>query len=145
MNGIHQIIARRGSSQGPRVGRPDAIIIDQRQEKGRPRHLYCARCRHPITDAGQRISVAGGHRHTCTNPLGITYELGCFAQAPGALHHGPPVSEHSWFTGYAWRVAICGNCNVHLGWGFHGDGAPPFFFGLILDHLTESPDEERFS
>ncbi|XP_022788151.1 uncharacterized protein LOC111328060 isoform X3 [Stylophora pistillata] len=41
---------------------------------------------------------------------------------------GPPLTkftcpqtafeEHSWFPGYAWRVAVCPQCGAHMGWSF---------------------------
>lgn len=31
-------------------------------------------------------------------------------------------SEHSFFTGYAWCFAHCGNCGAFLGWGFAAEG-----------------------
>ena len=37
---------------------------------------------------------------------------------------GPPQqsTEHSWFPGYAWTIALCTRCGAHLGWRC---GAPP--------------------
>lgn len=26
--------------------------------------------------------------------------------------------EHSWFPGYAWRLAVCPQCGAHMGWTF---------------------------
>lgn len=26
--------------------------------------------------------------------------------------------EHSWFPGYAWRLAVCPQCGAHVGWSF---------------------------
>jgi hypothetical protein len=45
---------------------------------------------------------------------------------------GGASAEFSWFSGYRWRVALCGRCLGHLGWRFEqGDS----FYGLILDRL----------
>ncbi|MDZ7736583.1 MAG: cereblon family protein [Gammaproteobacteria bacterium] len=71
--------------------------------------------------------------HTCTNPHGIIYRIGCFSAAPGCSEVGPAFSEFSWFSGYRWQVAICGNCQEHLGWHFHGEQS---FYGLIHDRLS---------
>lgn len=95
--------------------------------------LLCVRCRHPITDSDQRIDVSGSHAHTCTNPLGLTFHIGCFRDAPGCASIGAATTEYTWFPGYAWRIADCAKCGVHLGWQFTSpaDG----FFGLIVDRL----------
>lgn len=97
------------------------------------RPLVCSRCRHRICTDAQRIDIAGSHSHTCTNPHGIVYRIGCFSAAPGCSEVGPAFSEFSWFSGYRWQVAICGNCQEHLGWHFHGEQS---FYGLIHDRLS---------
>lgn len=33
-------------------------------------------------------------------------------------YDGDPTEEHTWFPGYAWRMAHCRACQRHLGWGF---------------------------
>lgn len=51
-----------------------------------------------------------------------------------------PVSENSWFTGYAWRVATCPSCRAHIGWKFEPEAASAgsqSFFALVLDYLIE--------
>ncbi len=103
----------------------------------REARLYCARCNHWITDEQQRIAVNGAHAHTCTNPLGITFHIGCFRSAPGCSAEGAATHEHTWFPGYAWQIAYCGRCNTHLGWWYTSpdDG----FYGLINERLTSAP------
>ena len=107
----------------------------QRADADSKRRLCCHRCRHVITDAGQGMVFAGNRVHTRTNPAGITYDFACYRQAPGCAVDGPPTREHSWFPGYAWQVALCGDCGEHLGWRFRGrDGC----FGLVLGRLVEN-------
>ena len=97
--------------------------------------LYCAACGYPITHKQARKSMSGNHEHQFTNPHGISFRIGCFAEAPGCVHVGDATEEHTWFPGHAWRIAICASCQQHLGWGFHGrDGSR--FFGLIVDRLS---------
>ena len=79
-------------------------------------------------------SVAGQVLHHRTNPAGVAFTFGCFSAAPGAEPVGEATGRHSWFPGYAWRLALCWGCGTHLGWQF--EGAEPTFFGLILDRLT---------
>ena len=80
------------------------------------------------------IVFNGNHIHSCTNPAGITYDFGCYRSAPGCAVVGPEVREHSWFAGYAWQIAVCGNCGEHMGWRFCGSDS---FYGLVLGRLVE--------
>lgn len=76
--------------------------------------------------------------HRRTNPAGFEFEFSCFVAAPGATTEGQPTLEHSWFRGYAWVFTLCGTCGAHLGW--HFEGAPPSFHGLILNRLDLEED-----
>jgi hypothetical protein len=98
------------------------------------RRLFCGTCRHAITTVDARLSVNGAHQHRCTNPHGLTFDIGCFRDAPGCTVTGQPTAEHTWFPGYRWDIALCAQCHTHLGWRFESpaDG----FYGLILARLT---------
>ena len=98
------------------------------------KRLFCAACRLPITHQDERIVVQGSHEHTFTNPQGITYYIGCFREAAGCAPSGEATVEFTWFRGYAWRIAYCAHCHVHLGWRFQS-GAD-YFHGLIVNRLT---------
>jgi hypothetical protein len=111
-------------------------IDDDSDEK---RALCCAECRHPITRQRDRTEKNGQHHHVFANPHGYMYQIGCFAQAPGCLTTGGETSYFSWFPGYTWQIAICGNCLTLLGWAFRGTDNQ--FFGLIVDKLVESDAE----
>ena len=100
------------------------------------KRLFCAACRHPVTHQDARISVQGAHEHACTNPLGLSFHIGCYREAGGCALTGAATSEHSWFRGYAWRIAHCAHCRAHLGWAF--ESASDGFYGLILDRLTSA-------
>lgn len=113
-------------------------IPAEQEEKAQnsARDLLCAACGHPVTRDDQRISVAGGHTHDCTNPHGLRFRIGCFASAPGCRIVGDGYLENTWFAGYSWRVTLCHNCHEHLGWYFRADERS--FFGLILARLRFS-------
>jgi len=116
---------------------PASAPVDHQQ---RPeRRLVCAACGHPITSDDARIDVAGQHRHTCVNPAGVVFRIGCFRPAAGMADRGPLVAEHSWFPGYRWQIGVCARCQTHLGWGFRGRDREPFW-GLILERLVEQDD-----
>ena len=93
-----------------------------------------------VTTADARVSRAGRHQHTCINPSGYVYRIACFRTAPGCVGAGAWSTFYSWFRGYAWQIACCGACSMHLGWAFEPDDpaedAPPFW-GLIVDRITE--------
>lgn len=109
-----------------------ADSLERLQRLATGKRLLCHRCANPITHPAARISVSGSHQHRFTNPNGQTFAIGCFAKAPGCSLEGRAWSEHSWFPGYRWRVALCARCSNHLGWRFQADDR---FFGLILDQL----------
>jgi hypothetical protein len=101
------------------------------------RVLACALCKSRITDGAARIEIGGRHVHSCENPHGYCYRVGCFASAGGLVATGEPTAEYTWFPGYAWQVQNCARCRHHLGWRYSSaDGG---FWGLILDHLVELP------
>ena len=127
---------------------PSLMFFDPQSEKKRKentdtrleekakkeKRLFCATCRHPVTHQDERIIVQGGHEHRCTNPQGISYHIGCFREAAGCAAAGEATTEYTWFTGYAWSIASCAHCQVHLGWRFQS-GAD-YFHGLIVNRLT---------
>jgi hypothetical protein len=96
--------------------------------------VVCRECGYTITVAEAVIPIAGSHTHTFFNPAGIVFEIICVSRAPGCAVFGAAGTEFSWFSGFTWRVALCGNCRTHLGWCFEsGDFS---FFGLILKKLS---------
>jgi uncharacterized C2H2 Zn-finger protein len=96
--------------------------------------LRCTECQYPITRKSDRIEINEKHQHVFANPHGYIFQIGCFAQAPGCVIAGEETSFFSWFSGYTWRIALCGQCLTLLGWAFHSTESQ--FFGLILEKLT---------
>jgi hypothetical protein len=95
--------------------------------------LVCWECGARVTSPAAQIAVGGAHQHTCTNPHGYRYVIGCFAVAPGCALEGEPSTFWTWFPGHSWQVANCAACRTLLGWRF-ADGERAFF-GLILEQL----------
>jgi len=98
--------------------------------------LCCAACHYPITRKTDRIAINEKHQHVFANPHGYIYQIGCFAQASGCVMVGQETSHFSWFPGYTWQIALCGQCFTLLGWLFRSQES--LFFGLILDKLTKT-------
>jgi hypothetical protein len=108
---------------------------DDKRDSNSERNLRCRACGNVVARDDDRIGMLGMHEHTCTNPHGIHFHIGCFREAPGGAEVGASNGAHTWFAGYYWRIMLCAQCGAHLGWGFHarvGDR----FFGLILDRLS---------
>lgn len=122
---------------------PDAAdgspALDGERLRARPRRIVCKRCGHWLTTADARIEVGGSSEHIRENPHGLVFHIRCFARAPGAAAIGAPTTEHTWFAGYGWQVALCGGCRRHVGWAFTGGAAR--FWGLIADRLAEAPPD----
>ncbi len=96
--------------------------------------IVCRQCLHVITSPAQRKAIHGAHAHTFANPEGIIFEIACYQEAWGCGYVGPASPEFTWFTGYVWRIAVCANCHIHLGWRFSApDGH--CFHGLITSRL----------
>ena len=110
----------------------------EREEKPL-RGLYCISCGNLITFSSERIEINGRHIHRFTNPHRITYEIGCFRTAPGCISEGPFETVWTWFPGYSWQIQLCSQCHRHIGWKYRRGGS--FFFGLVLDYLTERTGE----
>lgn len=108
----------------------------QQEEEDEP--LLCRFCLQPITNRGSALARNGFHLHTCSNPAGLIYTIGLFAEAPGCAVAGPLTLNYSWFSGYGWEIASCRNCFSHLGWRFR-KGDSDLFFGLIIVHLVDGP------
>ena len=106
------------------------------QEPEEEEYILCRQCRQAITRPTERITVQGTHQHTFANPHGIVFGIGCFKTAQGCGYAGPPSTEFTWFSGYAWRVSYCTLCMTHLGWIFIATSGDSFH-GFILDRLIE--------
>jgi hypothetical protein len=98
--------------------------------------ILCRVCGHKIATIDHMITINGEHKHTFTNPAGVSYTIGCFSAASGCFIYGTSTYEFTWFKGFSWRLALCANCLVHLGWHYQSSDA--HFFGLILAHLIEN-------
>lgn len=99
--------------------------------------ILCGACGHQLAEGSSKTDPDGAHRHVKVNPHGHVFHIACFHPVPGADAIGKPSAEFSWFSGYRWQIALCGECGVHLGWKFSGDGA---FTALIEGRYTEEAD-----
>jgi hypothetical protein len=118
---------RPGSGSRPENLPQTAVPADEQP-------IVCRSCLFPITRPDQRMVMQGAHEHTFANPHGIVFQIGCFRSADGCGYLGAPTDEFTWFAGFQWRIALCANCLVNVGWLFTSPGGTRFH-GLILDRL----------
>lgn len=118
-------------------------VVDLHEDEGfahkeKEYHILCKACGHRITSIDYIISVGGQHRHTFTNPAGLTFEIGCFSHADGCYVYGVPTPHYTWFPGFSWCFAFCSRCATHLGWLYRSSlSGREGFFGLIAARLIE--------
>lgn len=105
--------------------RPEHEVDDHDQPE---RVVRCGACGREIARVADRIVVGTGDLHTFVNPQGEVFELACFSRADGAVAHGEPTLQFTWFPGHAWRYAGCRGCGAQLGWHFTGAAS---FWGLV--------------
>ncbi len=110
----------------------DQTEHDERSEE--EEELNCSACGQAVTRLKLRTRVGGRHEHTCVNPAGVLFEIGCFSEADGCREVGAESDDFTWFDGYTWQVAVCVGCHAHLGWRFWSADAG--FYGLILNRLA---------
>jgi len=107
-----------------RPDRDSEVADDQHPD----RVVRCGACDREVARVADRVTVGPSDLHTFVNPRGEVFELVCFSRADGAMAHGEPSLQLTWFPGHAWRYASCRGCGVQLGWRFQGAAV---FWGLI--------------
>ena len=107
---------------------------------GKKDFLVCAECKYPITRETDKIEVNEKHQHVFANPHGYFFQIGCFAEAAGCLTTGEETAFFTWFPGYSWQIAVCGQCWTLMGWAFTSNEF--HFYGLILEKLIQITNEE---
>ncbi|HEY9717785.1 MAG TPA: cereblon family protein [Trichormus sp.] len=107
-----------------------SIEVEDKTDTQTQKNIRCKNCGHTITNRSMAIEP---HEHTFRNPFGYSYHVLCYSDAPGAAAVGSPITEATWFAGYAWTFAICAECHNHLGWWYSG---PDSFAGLIATRLV---------
>lgn len=130
-----RLYALRPDPKPEKAGDDPVVSSEEEAQPETGDAIICRQCLHLITWATERSVIKGAHVHTYANPEGIVFEIACFRNARGCGYVGPASSEFTWFAGYLWRIAVCANCHVHLGWRFHSaDGH--YFHGLITSRIV---------
>lgn len=117
--------------------KPQEITQTKTRQKSDSAKIYvCRFCEKFITHSRERLFVEGKFEHTFFNPHGIVFHILTFKACEGIHLTGELTFEFSWFSGTAWRIALCADCWSHLGWFYQGQESG--FFGLIQSHLKET-------
>jgi hypothetical protein len=98
----------------------------------------CIACGTLITHSDRLILIGGTNRHLFVNPAGMECDFYTFQSSPGAIAVGGATEVHTWFSGYAWRMAFCRQCGQHLGWYYEAilkSKRPGGFWGIIVSHV----------
>lgn len=86
--------------------------------------LCCAHCEVALVGKGALFSVPGaeGTVGAYSNPAGVVHQMltvrEVLDEEENVALEGPIETEGSWFEGYAWTIAYCRRCSLHLGWLF---------------------------
>ena len=111
------------------------------EEAPEERHaVLCRTCEAEITDSSALFHMRStSAAQVFPNPYGHMRVIVTYRSAHSLSITGAPTTEFTWFAGYSWRVAYCGECRTHLGWEFEAvaDSTPRSFFGLLKDELVE--------
>jgi hypothetical protein len=130
-----QPVLKKGDEGGGLDGDVEDLIEEESDsEDEREEAILCAQCESEVTNRRHKTSIQGGFEHSCANPAGIVYQIGCFEEASGVGATGEESSDFTWFQGYTWQVVVCRECRTHLGWRYRSSNH--VFFGLVLPRLT---------
>ncbi|KAG7190065.1 hypothetical protein KM043_006206 [Ampulex compressa] len=102
--------------------------------------FVCGRCDSFIGKQSHIFPMSKeGPQGTYCNPAGAIHDTVTLYHAEGlVLNRMRPSTESSWFPGYAWTIASCKTCNMHMGWKFtavESDLRPVSFWGLASKNL----------
>jgi hypothetical protein len=116
----------------------------ERRETRVGRVFRCRRCRQPISSPAAAFCMGSHHpTQVFLNPAGYAHEVLTVRAAENLRLEPQGTAEATWFPGYAWRIAYCGRCGVHLGWRYDAvaGGEPARFFGLITRAIVEDDSD----
>ncbi|XP_005103222.1 uncharacterized protein LOC101845563 [Aplysia californica] len=126
-------------------------------------YLLCRKCGYELAEAEDLISVpstlahrqrndsmGGGERaliQLFKNPQGAYFEVITLTNAHVEKANEKYAAD-SWFPGFAWSIASCPKCGVHIGWGFDAITNSvqemkiklSSFVGLIMDKVMHEDE-----
>ena len=95
--------------------------------------FVCAECAERLAHESWVLTSAASEPLVFANPHGKLFHLVLLRRARRVVFDHHSTAEHTWFSGYTWRVGVCGSCRGHVGWLFEALRAalePPEFVAL---------------
>ncbi|CAN1784893.1 Protein cereblon [Linum perenne] len=103
--------------------------------------VRCKICKNIIARRSDMLVMSSdGPLGAYVNPHGCVHEIVTLFKANGLALMGRPVTEYSWFPGYAWTIANCVMCETHMGWRFTATKKklkPRSFWGIRSAHVAD--------
>lgn len=119
----------------------NTFVSDTNRPGGNGNMVFrCTICGALITYSDRLLTIDGKNRHQFTNPAGVECDFHTFYSCPGAIAVGEPTDEHTWFSGYWWRIALCRECGQHIGWFYEAVSrlVPPWsFWGILISQTIK--------
>ncbi|XP_058809346.1 protein cereblon [Phymastichus coffea] len=113
------------------------------------RILVCIRCDRQIGKQSNIFPMSKeGPQNTFCNSAGFLHDTVTLRQAENLELNSNLASTHySWFPGYAWTIASCEGCKIHMGWLFTRAQdkhlRPSSFWGLTRSNLRSKKLSEE--
>ncbi|KAL8109966.1 uncharacterized protein LOC141672116 [Apium graveolens] len=83
--------------------------------------IRCKNCQEIVAKRSDMLEMSSdGPLGAYLNTRGYVHEIVTLLKVNGLSLVGHPSEEYSWFSGYAWTIACCTNCECQMGWCFTG-------------------------
>ncbi|CAN6456750.1 unnamed protein product [Victoria cruziana] len=129
----------------------DGIAYRLRREIQLLEQFDRVRCKHCLTIIARRsdmiVMSRDGPSNAFVNPHGYVHEIMTLKNTKGLVRLGGPVTEHSWFPGYAWTIVNCATCESNMGWLFTATNKrlqPRSFWGIRSSQLADNAQEKGY-
>ena len=74
-----------------------------------------SRCSLQVGRMGDLVAMSeAGAAGAFLNPHGFVHDMVTLGGTVNVMPHGRPETLNSWFPGYAWTLAYCRSCSLHL-------------------------------